>query len=164
MNDDQTLPEQEDEIEDQLLEETAKGEGMVITPDDLPHARLVLIRDNQDSDETFEIRGKATIGRFDEAVGPVDIDLNPLPEGIYVSRKHAEISHDGNGWVLKDLGSSNGTFVKGDADFERIDEGREIGDGENIAFGNVRFRFEVIQPEAPIAAPTDEVIEPQPTE
>ena len=48
--------------------------------------------------------------------------------------------------------------------FERIDEGREIGDGENIAFGNVRFRFEVIQPEPPIAAPVDEVIEPQPTE
>src|SRR5688572_17230355 len=105
MNDDQTLP--EDEIEDRLQEEAAKGEGMVVTPDDLPHGRLVLQRDGQPSDESYEVRGRATVGRFDAAVGPVDVDLGPLPESVYISRKHAEVRFEDGRWLLKDLGSSN---------------------------------------------------------
>ena len=162
MNDEQTLP--EEEIEDQLLEEAAKGEGMIITPDDLPHAKLVLTRDGEDTEEIYEIRGKATIGRFDATVGPVDVDLGPLPESVYISRKHAEIENDGGRWLLRDLGSSNGTFAMGDADFERLEDEREIADGQMIAFGNVRFRFEVSEPGSPIAAPADEIVEPLPTE
>src|SRR5690606_3004524 len=30
-----------------------------------------------------------------------------------VSRQHARLEHDGQGWVLRDLGSSGGTFVDG---------------------------------------------------
>ena len=67
-------------------------------------------------------------------------------------------------WLIKDLGSSNGTFVMGDSDFEKLEVEREISDGELIAFGNVTFRFEVAQPEAPIAAPADEVPEPESTD
>lgn len=157
MNDEQTLP--EDEIEDQLQEEAAKGEGMVITPDDQPHARLTLQREGAATDESFEIRGKAVIGRFDAAVGPVDVDLGPLPEGTYVSRKHAEIRHEDGRWLLKDLGSSNGTFVMGASDFERTDQEVEIQDGQAVAFGTVRFVFNTTQPQTPVATPVDEVEE-----
>jgi pSer/pThr/pTyr-binding forkhead associated (FHA) protein len=30
-----------------------------------------------------------------------------------VSRRHAELRRDGAGWILADLGSSNGTFANG---------------------------------------------------
>ena len=144
MNDDQVVP--EDEIEDRLQEEAAKAEGMVTTPDDLPRARLVLQRDGAATDEFYEVRGDATIGRFDETVGPVDIDLGPLPEGSFVSRKHAQIRNEDGGWLLKDLGSSNGTFVMGDTDLVRIDEETEIHDGQLISLGNIRFVFEAVPP------------------
>ena len=144
MNDDQLVP--EDEEEDRLQEEAAKAEGMVTTPDDMPRARLTLQRDGEDSDDFYEVRGDAVIGRFDETVGPVDIDLGPLPEGSFISRKHAEIRNEDGRWLLKDLGSSNGTFVMGDSDFVRIEEETEIHDGQQVAFGNARFIFEVVPP------------------
>src|SRR5947209_5489997 len=31
-----------------------------------------------------------------------------------VSRRHAEVSFTGDGWVLRDLGSSNGTYLDGE--------------------------------------------------
>lgn len=147
MNDDEViLPNEELPEEDKLQEEQAAGEGMVTTPDDLPHARLVMNREGGESDETYEIRGRAVIGRFDDAVGPVDIDLKPLPEGVYVSRKHAEIRNEDGTWLLSDLGSSNGTFMMGDDDFEQITGDVELTDGSQIALGNVRFTFHTSPP------------------
>jgi pSer/pThr/pTyr-binding forkhead associated (FHA) protein len=145
----------ENELEDRLQEEAAKAEGMVTTPDDMPRARLTLQRDGADSDDFYEVRGDAVIGRFDETVGPVDIDLGPLPEGSFISRKHAEIRNADGKWLLKDLGSSNGTFVMGDSDFVRIEEETEIHDGQQISFGNARFVFELVPPamEAPVEEP-----------
>ena len=151
MNDDDQviLPNEELPEEDVLHEELATGEGMVTTPDDLPKARLVLTREGVECDDIFEIRDHAVIGRHDDAFGPVDVDLSPLPEGVYVSRKHAEIRRQDGKWVLKDLGSSNGTFVMGDADFEQIQGETEIHDGQQISFGNVRFTFHESSPTLP---------------
>jgi pSer/pThr/pTyr-binding forkhead associated (FHA) protein len=147
MNDDEViLPNEDLPEEDALNEEQAAGEGMVTTPDDLPHARLVLGRDGQETEDTYEIRGNAVVGRFDETVGPVDVDLGALPEGTYISRKHAEIRNADGKWVIEDLGSSNGTFVMGDSDFEQIDGEVDLSDGDSIAFGNVRFVFHSTQP------------------
>jgi pSer/pThr/pTyr-binding forkhead associated (FHA) protein len=153
MNDDLATP--EPQVEDQLQEEAAKAEGMVTTPDDLPHARIVLLHDGERTDDTFEIRDQASVGRFDAAVGPVDIDLGPLPEGSFISRKHAEIWSEDGKWMMKDLGSSNGTFKMGEADFEKIDGDVELNDGDKISFGNVRFLFELVTPETPIAVLED---------
>jgi pSer/pThr/pTyr-binding forkhead associated (FHA) protein len=72
-------------------------------------------------------------------VGPIDVDLGTLPEGSYVSRKHAKITHDDGLWKIEDLGSSNGTFILRD-DFERVTEA-ELADGTEIALGNARFVF-----------------------
>jgi len=147
MNDDEViLPNDELPEEDVLQEELAAGEGMVVTPDDLPHARLVLMRQGVETEEVFEIRGDAVIGRFDEVVGPVDIDLAPIDEGRYISRRHAEIRHDDGTWLLKDLGSSNGTFIKGEDDFEQINGEIEMFDGQIVSFGNIRFVFHVAPP------------------
>lgn len=106
-------------------------------------AQLVVVRGGQPSGERFTIGATATIGRFDPAVGPVDVDLGPTPEGVYVSRRHAEIRNDGDRWLLKDLGSSNGTFVLVEGgEFARIDGEVEINSGQQISFGNARFVFE----------------------
>ncbi|MEZ5203148.1 MAG: DUF3662 and FHA domain-containing protein [Acidimicrobiales bacterium] len=54
-----------------------------------------------------------------------------------VSRAHAEIRPHGNGWVLVDLGSTNGSRVNG----SRVSS-HELREGDEIAFGNTVLRFE----------------------
>jgi len=54
-----------------------------------------------------------------------------------VSRNHAEIRPHGNGWVLVDLGSTNGTRVNG----VRISS-HELTEGDEVAFGNTLVTFE----------------------
>ncbi len=102
-------------------------------------ARLVVKRSGAETDVEFPIHPPAVIGRFDPAVGPVDIDLAGLPEGVYVSRKHAMITCDDGIWKVHDLGSSNGTFVLRSY-FEKVDEA-DLSDGQEIALGNARFVF-----------------------
>jgi hypothetical protein len=53
-----------------------------------------------------------------------------------VSRQHAEIRLDGGSAVLRDLGSTNGTFVDG----ERAGTARLV-DGSTITMGRTRIRF-----------------------
>lgn len=102
-------------------------------------ARIIVKRSGAETDISFEICATSTIGRFDPAVGPIDVDLKDLPEGQYVSRKHARISCVDGVWKIEDLGSSNGTFLLRD-DFERVDEA-ELYDGAEFALGNARFLF-----------------------
>ena len=54
-----------------------------------------------------------------------------------MSRKHAEIRPSGDGYVVVDLGSTNGTRVNGATVGER-----QLGDGDVIAVGTTRLRFE----------------------
>jgi hypothetical protein len=53
-----------------------------------------------------------------------------------VSRRHARISRAPNGWLIEDLGSTNGVTVNG-ANVER----EYLSGGEDIELGNVRMRF-----------------------
>jgi hypothetical protein len=53
-----------------------------------------------------------------------------------VSRRHARISRSGSGWLIEDLGSTNGITVDG-ASVER----EYLRGGEDIELGNVRLRF-----------------------
>jgi pSer/pThr/pTyr-binding forkhead associated (FHA) protein len=53
-----------------------------------------------------------------------------------VSRKHAEIVIDPGGFLLRDLGSGNGTYVNG----ERISE-QHIINGDAVQIGSVPFIF-----------------------
>jgi pSer/pThr/pTyr-binding forkhead associated (FHA) protein len=122
-------------ITDSELEETPE---VVDAPSTT--ATLIVKRGGVETEDRFVITAPATIGRFDPAVGPIDVDLGNLPEGAYVSRKHAKITQDESGnWHVSDLGSSNGTFVLND-DFERVDEA-PLADGQELALGNARFVF-----------------------
>jgi pSer/pThr/pTyr-binding forkhead associated (FHA) protein/tetratricopeptide (TPR) repeat protein len=56
------------------------------------------------------------------------------------SRKHSLIRKDGKRFVLKDLGSANGTLVNG----ERVDE-HELQSGDEIQIGDTKFTFQMVQ-------------------
>lgn len=102
---------------------------------------LTLIRGGVETDQRFPFAAPAVVGRFDPAVGPVEVDLGVIDEGRYVSRKHAKIECEHGAWAITDLGSSNGTYVLR-SDYEKVDSA-PLQDGDQIAFGNARFRFSV---------------------
>lgn len=102
--------------------------------------RLIVKRAGAETEEMFFFAAPAVIGRFDPSVGPVDIDLGNIPEGTYVSRKHAKVTEEGGVFKIADLGSSNGTYLLRNGDFEKVDEA-ELADGDEIALGNARFVF-----------------------
>jgi FHA domain/Domain of unknown function (DUF1707) len=54
-----------------------------------------------------------------------------------VSRRHAELRRDGGRWLLRDLGSRNGTRVNG----VRLLDEAEVGPGDRVSFGDARFRL-----------------------
>jgi pSer/pThr/pTyr-binding forkhead associated (FHA) protein len=53
-----------------------------------------------------------------------------------VSRNHAEIRPQGDGYVVVDLGSTNGTRVNG----VKVTQ-HELRDGDEVVFGNTRMHF-----------------------
>jgi hypothetical protein len=54
-----------------------------------------------------------------------------------VSRRHAEVRRQGDGWLVADLGSTNGTRVNGTVVREH-----RLADGDSVAIGDVTLRFE----------------------
>lgn len=62
-----------------------------------------------------------------------------------VSRQHARLTRTPGGYVLEDLGSTNGSFVNG----ERLVAPRVLSPGDLIGMGeNVTLSFEATSPEA----------------
>lgn len=54
-----------------------------------------------------------------------------------VSRVHAELGRQGGMWVLRDLGSTNGTTVNG----RRVIGAAVVREGDQISFGSMGFRL-----------------------
>ena len=73
----------------------------------------------------------------------------------HVSGEHATLAWSGEHWVLRDLGSRNGTFVDG----KRLESGgsQPITVGQVIAFGNLEDGYEVVDagPAAAVAQGPD---------
>jgi pSer/pThr/pTyr-binding forkhead associated (FHA) protein len=136
MNDTPIEEGQLDAPEPEFVEEPATEEPET----EQAHApRLVLKRFGHETDIAFEFTAPATIGRFDPEVGPVDVDLGGIEESSFISRKHAQIVVENDVYVIKDLGSSNGTFILRD-DFEKVEQA-ELKDGDEVSLGNARFVF-----------------------
>jgi pSer/pThr/pTyr-binding forkhead associated (FHA) protein len=93
----------------------------------------------------FSIDSNALIGIFDPDGGPVDIDLENFSGGETVSRNHAEIYPEGGGWKVKDLGSTNGVFIKtvGQSRFgARITAPTFLNPGDEVAIAKICFVFQ----------------------
>jgi adenylate cyclase len=86
-----------------------------------------------EGEQTFELRsgGTLVVGRALTSDIPV---LDPT-----ISRRHAEVLWDGTGVHVKDLGSSNGTFLNG----VKVEEAK-LSPGDVITFGKVPFRLKEI--------------------
>ncbi|GGW20158.1 DUF1707 and FHA domain-containing protein [Streptomyces capoamus] len=54
-----------------------------------------------------------------------------------VSRVHAELRHQGGLWILRDLGSTNGTTVNG----RRVTGAVVVREGDQVSFGRAAFRL-----------------------
>lgn len=108
-------------------------------------ARLIAKQSGVSTPE-FPLDGSnAIIGIFDPDTGPVDIDLEEFSGNETVSRNHAEIYQEAGMWKIKDLGSTNGVFVKhsGETRFSaRITMPKVINPGDEIAIAKVRFLFQ----------------------
>jgi predicted component of type VI protein secretion system len=77
-------------------------------------------------------KNELTIGR--------DISNDIVISDVEVSRKHARLMVQAGGFVLEDMGSTNGTFVNG----QRLVGPYLLRGGENIMFGeNVSLSFEL---------------------
>jgi adenylate cyclase len=56
-----------------------------------------------------------------------------------VSRKHSQIDLEGDRFILRDLGSSNGTFLNG----QRISGPAKLEDGDEVMVGTSRMEFRI---------------------
>src|SRR6267143_1155966 len=76
-----------------------------------------------------------------------------------ISRRHAEIALAGSGVRVKDLGSSNGTFLNG----ARVTEA-EAAENDIVTFGKVAFKVISVTPPAPRpqVVPPSEFSKPMP--
>lgn len=95
--------------------------------------------------ETIPLMGTHLIvGRFDPSTGPVEIDVSSLPGAEHISRRHAEIYFEDGAWKVRDLGSTNGVFVKKAAESAfspRLQTPMTLGTGDELAFGNMVLVF-----------------------
>lgn len=115
------------------LVEIARGASAV--PDGTRQASLVV----EHGEESTLVHGQelllpqsATIGRGGECEIVID---DP-----HVSARHAEIWHERGLWWLRDLRSSNGTEINGEAVRTVV----AIRHGDVLHFGKVRLRLEIV--------------------
>ncbi|HSC31969.1 MAG TPA: adenylate/guanylate cyclase domain-containing protein [Gemmatimonadaceae bacterium] len=101
-------------------------------------------------DQSFELQDGATF-----VVGRASVSDLPVFDPT-ISRRHAELTSDGLTIRVRDLGSSNGTFVNG----ARVTEG-SVSPGDTIAFGKVPFRVASIT--RPLATLGSELLTDEPT-
>ena len=84
----------------------------------------LIVSDSTTSSKEFELtRPEVVVGR------DPNVDLTLLSPSV--SRRHAKLMRDGDGYSLEDLGSSNGTFLNG----ERLAGRRALKSGDQIRLG-----------------------------
>jgi len=83
-----------------------------------------------DAGEVIPLSTYTTVGRSNDNALIID--------DAYTSSSHAEIVREGDDWLVRDLGSTNGTFVNG----RRIHGQTWIRPGDEIGFGNVVVTFD----------------------
>src|SRR5207237_10747442 len=89
----------------------------------------LFVLQGRDKGRRYDLRGGGlTLGR--DSTNPIHVNDNE------VSRRHAEIRQDDQGYLLVDLGSSNGSFVNG----EKVSE-RRLVTGDRVQLGRTLLLF-----------------------
>jgi hypothetical protein len=116
------------------LEPPVGGDSTVEIPivPDVPRGGAVLhVARGPNAGSNFVVStGMTSIGRHPDSAVFLD--------DITVSRRHCEITSEGDGFVVRDAGSLNGTYVNR----ERVDVGA-LHDGDEIQVGRFHLTFHV---------------------
>ncbi|HEX9160795.1 MAG TPA: FHA domain-containing protein [Thermoanaerobaculia bacterium] len=122
---------------DQAIVRTVYGFGFAFVADAFDEERSAIGTQWQlaIADQEFDLlQGENIIGR--------DRDVAVRIEAPSISRRHARIVIAGNRATLEDLGSKNGTIVRG-----KRTRRAELDDGDAILFGDVAAKLHVRRPE-----------------
>jgi len=105
-------------------------EEVTVTLDDLPEGTgMLVVKRGPNAGSKFMLDSAVTrAGRHPNS----EIFL----DDITVSRRHAEIVREGDGYRVRDVGSLNGTYLNR----ERIDEA-SIGNGDELQIGKFKLVF-----------------------
>lgn len=80
-----------------------------------------------------------------------DDGMDIIIDNPSVSRSHLEFRTDGSGWVVEDMGSSNGTYL----DDQRISAPKPVAQGDEVGLGKFTIVFDrVVGDATPAAAAT----------
>jgi two-component system NtrC family sensor kinase len=88
----------------------------------------LFVLQGRDKGKRYDLRGVTTLGR--DGTNRIQVGDSE------VSRRHAEVRQDAEGYLLVDLASSNGTFVNG----ERATE-RRLASGDRVQLGRTLLLF-----------------------
>lgn len=122
--------------------------------EDMKHAQEQVVRDEGDDAQIWGSPAAAAFGRLvqileDGRTGEIRLlsgdrcDLGReqgeivFPTDGFISGRHCSFLRQGEGAVVKDLGSSNGTYA-------RIRERAEVSHGEFLLIGNQMLRVEIV--------------------
>jgi VWFA-related protein len=91
--------------------------------------QLAMLVSKARPDMRFDLKGTINVGR--------GTDNQVVLDDPTVSRQHAWIKAEGEGFLVFDVGSGNGTFVND----ERVSEPRRLENGDVVRFGEAEFVF-----------------------
>ena len=123
--------------EDHTLTLTPTEEGgdpsgdVTISMDEIPAGMgVLLVKRGPGAGSRFVLdQGVVSAGRHPES----DIFL----DDVTVSRRHAEIARDGDQYVVRDVGSLNGTYLNR----ERIEDQARLNNGDELQIGRFKLVF-----------------------
>jgi hypothetical protein len=114
---------------DPLQDAPGPADDVVVNIGDLGGSPSLLVRNGPQAGTALTLGdGVTRLGRHPDS----EISL----DDITVSRRHAEIEHTATGWVVRDAGSLNGTYVNQ----HRIDEA-PLHHGDEVQVGKFRLVF-----------------------
>ena len=112
----------------------SQGEGgeeefVVALPDRPDGGGILVVKRGPNAGSRYSLEGEVTrAGRHPES----DIFL----DDITVSRRHADFVHEAGGYLVRDVGSLNGTYVNR----ERIEEAR-LSSGDEVQIGKFKLVY-----------------------
>jgi VWFA-related protein len=90
---------------------------------------LAMLVDKSQPDRKYDLKGTMNVGRSQ--------DNHIILDDPTISRQHAWIKTEGEGFVVFDIGSANGTFVND----QPVEAPRRLENGDVVRFGEVEFVF-----------------------
>ena len=80
--------------------------------------------------DAIPLTGEITIGRTADCTLDIDDD--------FASSRHARVYRDAEGWIVADLGSTNGTYING----VRLTGPTRVGEGDLVRIGRTQLKME----------------------